>query len=137
MTTIILVNAWAGIGFHMTVCYSAIQAIPDDILDASELDGCVGLNKVRYIIIPLIWETIISCSVVIVTAVLKQFDLVYVMTSGGPNGLTDVPSTLLYKEAFKYSNYGRGSAIGVIIFVASVLCTILTMKISKRESIEY
>lgn len=137
MTTIILVNAWAGIGFHMTVSYSAIQAIPDDVMDAASLDGCVGLKKVFYIIIPLIWESIISCCIVIVTAVLKQFDLVYVMTSGGPNGLTDVPSTLLYKQAFKYSDYGVGSAIGVIIFIASVLCTLLTLRLTNKEKIEY
>ena len=120
MTSIILVNTWCGIGFHMTVSYAAISGIPDDVIEASKLDGAVGLKKVRYIIIPMIWESIISSIVVIVTAVLKTFDLVYVMTSGGPNGLTDVPSTLLYKEAFQYNNFGKASVIGVYIFILSI-----------------
>lgn len=137
MTSIILVNTWCGIGFHMTVSYAAISGIPDDVIEASKLDGAVGLKKVRYIIIPMIWESIISSIVVIVTAVLKTFDLVYVMTSGGPNGLTDVPSTLLYKEAFQYNNFGKASVIGVYIFVLSIFFTIISLRITKREQIEY
>lgn len=137
MTTIILVNTWCGIGFHMTVSYAAISGIPDEVLEAGKLDGAVGLKKIGYIIIPMIWESIISSIVVIVTAVLKQFDLVYIMTEGGPNGLTDVPSTLLYKEAFRYNNFGKASVIGVYIFVLSVVFTIISLKITKRERLEY
>ena len=137
MTSIILVNTWCGIGFHMTVSYAAISGIPDDIVVAAKLEGAVGLKKVFYIIIPMIWESIISSIVVIVTAVLKTFDLVYVMTKGGPNGLTDVPSTLLYKEAFQYSDFGRASVIGVYIFILSVLFTVLSLRITKRERLEY
>lgn len=137
MTTIILVNAWCGIGFHMTVSYSAISGIPDDVIEAAKLEGAVGLRKVIYIIIPMIWESIISSIVVIVTAVLKTFDLVYVMTKGGPNGLTDVPSTLLYKEAFQYNDFGKASVIGVYIFILSIIFTIISLRITKRERLEY
>lgn len=137
MTTIILVNTWCGIGFHMTVSYAAISGIPDDVVEAAKLEGAVGIKKVIHIIIPMIWESIISSIVVIVTAVLKTFDLVYVMTKGGPNGLTDVPSTLLYKEAFQYSDFGRASVIGVYIFILSVIFTIISLRITKRERLEY
>ena len=116
MTTIILVNARCGIGFHMTVSDAAISGIPDDVVEAAKLDGAVGIKKVFHIIIPMIWESIISSIVVIVTAVLKTFDLVYVMTEGGPNGLTDVPSTLLYKEAFRYNDFGKASVIGAVSY---------------------
>lgn len=124
-------------GVHLLPIIATIQALPSDVIEAAVLDGCTGLRKVRYIIVPMIWQSIVSSIVIIVTAVLKTFDLVYVMTSGGPNGLTDVPSTLLYKQAFKYSNFGRASAIGVILFILSVLCTILSLRITKREAIEY
>ena len=137
MTSITLVNTWAGIGFHMTVSYAAISAIPDDILEAAKLDGAVGLKKVLLVIVPMIWESIISSIVVIITAVLKTFDLVFVMTEGGPNGLTDVPSTLLYKEAFRYNDFGRASAIGVYIFLISIIFTVLSLRITKRERLEY
>ena len=124
-------------GVHLLPIIATIQALPSDVIEAAVLDGCTGLRKVRYIIVPMIWQSIVSSIVIIVTAVLKTFDLVYVMTSVGPNGLTDVPSTLLYKQAFKYSNFGRASAIGVILFILSVLCTILSLRITKREAIEY
>lgn len=124
-------------GVQLLPIIATIQALPSDVIEAAVLDGCTGLRKVRYIIVPMIWQSIVSSIVIIVTAVLKTFDLVYVMTSVGPNGLTDVPSTLLYKQAFKYSNFGRASAIGVILFILSVLCTILSLRITKREAIEY
>lgn len=136
MTTIILVNTWAGIGFHMTVSYAAIQSIPNEIMEASTLDGCVGMRKVVNIIIPLIWESIISSLIIIITVGMKTFDLVYVMTNGGPNGLTDVPSTLLYKRAFLYDNFGSASAIGVVLFIVSILLTVVSLKVTKRETIE-
>ena len=136
MTTIILVNTWAGIGFHMTVNYAAIQAIPADIMEASVLDGCMGIRKVFCIVIPLIWESIVSCMVIIITVGMKTFDLVYVMTNGGPNGLTDVPSTLLYKRAFLYDNFGSASAIGVILFLLSIILTVLSLRITRRETVE-
>jgi raffinose/stachyose/melibiose transport system permease protein len=137
MTSIILVNTWVGIGFHMTVTFAAISGIPDEIFDAAALDCCFGLNRIFSIIIPMIWETIISCIIIIVTAVLKQFDLVFIMTEGGPNGLTEVPSTILYKEAFRYNNFGKASAIGVFIFILSVLLTIISLRITRREHLEY
>jgi raffinose/stachyose/melibiose transport system permease protein len=137
MTSIILVNTWVGIGFHMTVLYAAISSIPEEILEAAKLDGCTGLRKIFFIIIPMIWESIISCIIIIVTAVIKQFDLVFIMTEGGPNGLTEVPSTLLYKEAFRYNNFGKASAIGVFIFVLSVLLTVISLRLTKREQLDY
>ena len=121
----------------MTVSYAAISGIPEDIIEAGKLEGASGLKKIRYIIIPMIWESIISSIVVIITAVLKTFDLVYVMTEGGPNGLTDVPSTLLYKEAFRYNDFGKASVIGVYIFLLSIVFTVISLRITKRERLEY
>jgi raffinose/stachyose/melibiose transport system permease protein len=137
MTSIILVNAWVGIGFHMTITYAAISGIPEEIMESALLEGCVGIKRTFLIIIPMIWETITSCIIIIVTAVLKTFDLVFVMTEGGPNGLTEVPSTLLYKEAFRYRNFGSAAAIGVFIFALSILLTIISLGITMREQLEY
>jgi raffinose/stachyose/melibiose transport system permease protein len=137
MTSIILVNTWVGIGFHMTVTYAAISGIPEEVIEAARLDGCTGLRNVILIIIPMIWESITSCIIIIITAVLKQFDLVFVMTEGGPNGLTDVPSTILFKEAFRYNNFGKAAAIGVFIFMFSVVLTIFSLRITRREQLEY
>jgi raffinose/stachyose/melibiose transport system permease protein len=137
MTGIILVNTWVGVGFHMTVTYAAISGIPEEIMEAARLDGCTGLRNVILVIIPMIWESITSCIIIIVTAVLKQFDLVFVMTEGGPNGLTDVPSTILFKEAFRYNNFGKAAAIGFFIFIFSIILTIFSLHITRREQLEY
>jgi raffinose/stachyose/melibiose transport system permease protein len=137
MTSIILVTTWIGVGFHMTVTYAAISGIPDEILESALLEGCTGLKNVLKIIVPMIWETIVSCIIIIVTAVLKQFEMVFIMTEGGPNGLTDVPSTILYKEAFRYNDFGKGSAISVLIFTFSIALTLLSLWLTRRERVEY
>lgn len=137
MTTIVLVNAWAGIGFHMTVSYAAIVGIPEDILEAAKLDGAVGWNQLCYIIIPMIWESIKISIIIIITAALKTFDIVFVMTQGGYNGLTNVPSTLLYQEAYQFNHYGAGSAIAVCIFVMSILMTLVSLRVMRRDQLEY
>jgi raffinose/stachyose/melibiose transport system permease protein len=137
MTSIILVNTWIGVGFHMTVTYAAISGIPDEIIEAARLDGCTGLRSIFSIILPMIWGTITSCIIIIVTAVLKQFDLVFVMTEGGPNGLTDVPSTILFKEAFRYNNFGKAASIGFFIFILSVVLTVVSLRLTRREQLEY
>lgn len=71
--------------------------------------------------------------VMIITGVLKVFDMVFVMTEGGPNGLTHVPATLLYSQAFKYNHYGIGSAISTVMFLMSLALTIISLKIMNRD----
>ncbi|WNR42861.1 carbohydrate ABC transporter permease [Paenibacillus roseipurpureus] len=137
MVSIILVNAWIGVGFHMTVFSAAIAGIPKDIEDAAQIDGVTGLKRIVSIIIPLVWESMKICVIIVVTAVLKAFDVVFVMTQGGPNGLTQVPTTLLYDQAFRYDNYGIASAISILIFLLSISITILSLKILQRDTLEY
>ena len=72
--------------------------------------------------------------ILVITGILKIFEIVFVMTQGGPNGLTEVPVSLMYNEAFKYGHYGRGSAIAVVVFLMSVGITIVSLKLMQRKS---
>ncbi|MFC4776293.1 carbohydrate ABC transporter permease [Paenibacillus sp. GCM10023252] len=137
MCSIILVNAWVGIGFHMVVFFAAISGIPEDIRDASKIDGVNGWQNAIYLVMPLVWESVKICVIIVVTAVLKTFDVVFVMTQGGPNGQTHVPTTLLYDLAFRYDNFGGGSAIAVVIFLLSITLTVLSLKLMRRDVLQY
>lgn len=136
LLSIIIANAWCGFGYHMTIGFAAISGIPEEIMEASEIDGVTGFRRIIKIVIPMIWEPLKTSVVLIITGSIKVFDIVFVMTEGGPNGLTQVPSTLLYNEAFKYSNYGTGSAVSVLIFVVSLLLAVLSMRIMKENAQE-
>lgn len=137
LNSVIVANAWTGLGYHMIIGFAAISAIPEEIIESARLDGATGLKKIRYIVIPTIWEAIRISVILIVIGSMKNFDIIFVMTEGGPNGLTHVPATLLYYEAFRYENYGLGSAISMFIFVASVALSVLSMQLMKKEKIEY
>lgn len=134
---IIIANAWCGFGYHMTIGFAAMTGIPGEIMEAAEIDGATGARRFLHIMLPIIWEPMKTSIVLIVTGSIKIFDIVFIMTEGGPNGLTHVLSTLLYNEAFKYSNYGIGSAISVLIFVLSLLMALLSLRLMRREQIEY
>ncbi|HUX49739.1 MAG TPA: sugar ABC transporter permease, partial [Spirochaetia bacterium] len=137
MTSVILVNTWIGIGFHMTLFFAAISSIPDSILDSCKLDGITGARKLFRITVPLTWETLRVCLIIAITQSLRAFDLVFVMTEGGPNGLTDIPATLLYRESFRFQRFGVGSSIGVLILLISLIFTLISLRLLRRETVEY
>lgn len=131
---VIIANAWCGFGYHMTLGFAAILDIPAEVLEAASLDGAVGLRKIVSIVIPMIRESLKISVVMIITGSIKVFDIIYIMTEGGPNGMTQVPAVMLYNEAFKYSHYGTGSAISVVIFVLCILLSAMSLKLMSRKS---
>jgi raffinose/stachyose/melibiose transport system permease protein len=135
ITTIILVNSWIAIGFYMVLFTSAVASISTDALDAADLDGSFGLHRVVHIILPMIWDVVLVAFVIQITGNLKVFEFVYVMTRGGPDGLTNTLGTLLYNEAFEYQHFGTGSVISVVIFLLSILMTIFALRVLRRDSL--
>nr|WP_306220436.1 sugar ABC transporter permease [Cohnella sp. WQ 127256] len=122
---VVVVNAWIYCGLNMIIFASGLVAIPEDLYEAAALDGATGFKKLRYITVPLMQETIKIFSILAVTQSLRVFGQIFVMTNGGPNGATDVPTTLLYYESFKYNNFGVGNSIGTFIIVAALLSTVI------------
>lgn len=137
MTTVILVNAWIGIGFHMTIFFASISGIPETILDSCRMDGVTGFRRIFYVILPLTWDAIKIAIVIAITQSFRSFDLVFVMTNGGPNGLTQIPATLLYRESFRFDRFGLGSTIGLFILGMSLVFTLFSLRLMKRDAVEY
>lgn len=136
LNSLILITAWISTGYYLTIGFAGISAIPDEIMEAGLIDGADGFKKVIYITIPLISESLKISVILVITGILKIFEIVFVMTQGGPNGLTEVPVSLMYNEAFKYSHYGRGSAIAILVFLMSIIMTILSLKLMQSKSDE-
>lgn len=113
---------WFNVGFFMILFISAILSIDNDLFEAAEIDGLGEVKKFVYIIIPSIWEFIrISLIFFIVTAFNYSFELIYVITKGGPNRASEILTTYLYEKAFVISDFGYASAIGVFIFILITL----------------
>ena len=118
---------WQYVGYHMLLMYAGIKGMPPELNEAAMLDGCTPGQVSRYITIPYI-RPILRVSVIFaVTGSLKSFDMIYVLTNGGPNHATELPSTLMINLLFLRNRYGMGSAIAVMLIV---LCFVFAMLIN-------
>jgi raffinose/stachyose/melibiose transport system permease protein len=132
MNAIVFVNIWAGIGYYMVILLAGLTSIPEEIYDAAAIDGAGAVKKFFFVTLPMMKSVIFICILIDIMGSVKVFDLVFAMTGGGPNGLTNLPTTLLYNEAFKYKHYGQGSAIGIVILLICLSGTVVTNFIQGR-----
>ena len=124
---------WQYVGYHMLLMYAGIKGVPPELNEAAMLDGCTPGQVSRYIIIPYI-RPILRVSVIFaVTGSLKSFDLIYVLTNGGPNHATEVPSTLMINMLFLRNRYGMGSTIAVMLIVLCFAFALLINMAFKEE----
>ena len=114
---IIVPTIWQYIGYHMLLMYAGVKGVSTDLREAAMLDGASPWQVDRYIVIPII-KPIIRVSVIFaVTGSLKTYDLVRILTEGGPFQTTEVPSTLLENMLFLRNRYGMGSTISVMLIL--------------------
>ncbi|MGN7416186.1 carbohydrate ABC transporter permease [Paenibacillus sp. SAF-068] len=124
---------WQYVGYHMLLMYAGAKSVSQDVLEAARMDGASRLRAAWSIMIPLM-KPILKVSLVFsVIGAFKVFDLIYVLTGGGPFYTTEVPSTLMYATIFDTFRYGYGSAISVFIIVECLVCTILINSLFKTE----
>jgi alpha-glucoside transport system permease protein len=113
-------QVWASLGLAVVILSAALKAIPRDLTEAARIDGATEFQIFRRITVPLMWPTITVVGTLTMISVLKIFDLVYAMTSGGPAGASMVLALRMYVEAFQNSNPGYGSAIAVVLLIAVI-----------------
>lgn len=135
---IIVVALWQYLGYHILIQFTGIQNIPSDIYEAARIDGASGFKAERYITLPLI-VPIFKISVVLsFIGSLQSFDLIMVMTGGGPANATNVVASYMYNMSFLSMKYGYGSAIAsflvVVCLAATVLINLLFNRLDKRFS---
>lgn len=133
MNTIIFVNVWAGVGYYMVIILAGLTTIPEDVYEAAAIDGATSVTQFFKITVPMLKPILSMCIMMDIIGSVKVFDLVFAMTGGGPNGLTNLPTTLMYNEAFKYNHYGVGSAIGIIIMLICIAGTVVSNIVSSRK----
>lgn len=132
MISIIIVSIWKNIGYNMVIFLAGLQAIPETLNEAARIDGATGLKKFFKITLPLLSPTIFFVSIMTVIASFQVFDLVYLMTGGGPENSTTVLVYWVYKNAFEYFKVGTASAIAYVLFVIILLLTVIQWKTRKK-----
>ncbi len=124
---------WQYTGYHMLLMYAGIRSVPQELREAALIDGASEWQINRRIIIPMIKPIIRVCVIISVTGALKVFDLIYILTGGGPAHATEVPSTLLVSMMFLRNRYGFASAIAVILIFLCFLVAYIIRKSFKTE----
>ncbi|MDD3219107.1 MAG: sugar ABC transporter permease [Lachnospiraceae bacterium] len=134
MWGLIIANSWVGIPFNMLLLTTGLNNIPSDVYEAASIDGANAFQKFRKITLPLLKPTIMSVLILGFVLTFKVFDLVYVMTAGGPVDATEVLSTYSYKLSFQLFKFGQGSAVANVLFVCLFIVALIYLKtISKDE----
>lgn len=121
-------SQWQYIGYTVILFIVAIQSIPEEIYEASAIDGANAFQRFIRIILPQLKDTIMINMIITMTGAIRVFDEVYVMTSGGPGRATETLATYLYQTGFKNDQMGYASAIAFFIFIVTFILGLLQLK---------
>jgi raffinose/stachyose/melibiose transport system permease protein len=132
--SVIGVDTWKGVGYIMVILLAGLQAIPKEYYEAAAVDGAGALARFGHITWPLLTPALIVVTVLNVLYALRVFDIVYVLTNGGPGYATEVLFTAIFK-AFGQGRYGLGTAISSILFVVMSGTGYFVIRLMERESV--
>jgi len=135
LLSVIIANVWIGIPFNLVVLYSGLQAIPQDLYEAAALDGASGWQRFRRVTFPLLRP--VSAITILLGSVytLKVFDLVWIMTKGGPTDASTTFATWSYRLGFGnlLPQFGPGAAVGNLLIVLALLAGLLYIRLQRRQ----
>ncbi len=131
LAALIFTDLWKWAGFNMVVCLAALHSLPSEVLEAAELDNCGWAAKLRHVILPLLRPTLLNLYILAFIGKMKVFDLVWIMTGGGPLWSTETVSTYVFKRAFNWNTFDLGypSAIATVWFVVVVGAVLLLNRV--------
>lgn len=132
--SIAFVHVWVGIGQSVVLFVAGLQSIPSDLYESAALDGATKWAQTWRITLPLLKPTTLVVLVLTTIGAFKSFDYVYIMTGGGATHSSEVLATLLYKEAYAYSDFGYSSALSAALLLIVTILTFVQMRVfSEKE----
>lgn len=132
LPAVVLVICWQFIPFYMILFYAALSNVPGELKDAARIDGADEGRYYRHIAVPLIMGTVRTAVILSLIGSLKYFDLVWVMTEGGPNNASELMATYMYKKAFPSFEVGYGSTVAFAMFAFVLLVSVVAQTLSRR-----
>lgn len=130
----IIADIWKAMGLYATLFYSGLLDIPGDVIEASQIDGATGPQRVRYILLPMLKPIIMMALVLSMTGTLKVFDSIYALTGGGPGNATRMPTMYMQTTAFVYQQYGYGSTIAIFIMIECLFFSLIINKLLSKDN---
>ena len=134
MPAIILMAVWKGFGYNMLIFIAGLQAIPDELYDAAEIDGAGPFRRFFSITLPMLAPTLVFVAVITMIGYFQLFAEPYVMTQGGPLRSTTSVVLLMYEEGFRWWRMGYAAAIAFVLFVVILLATLVQFRLQKERT---
>lgn len=133
LTAIVIVSVWRGMGYYMILYLAGLQSVPKELYEAASMDGANKWKQFLNVTVPSLRPTTFFVTIMLVINCFKIFDLVQVMTAGGPGRATNVLVYQIYNEAFVKFNFGYASAIAMVLFVIVLSITVIQFKWNQRQ----
>ena len=132
--SVIVVDVWKWIGYHMVLYIAGLQGVPKELYEAAEIDGAGAFAKLRHVTIPMVNATIVINVLMSITgAFVSNYDIVHIMTDGGPFHSTEVSLTYIMTTAFSDYNFGKANAMSVILFLMVFVFGFIQLKVMSKE----
>jgi multiple sugar transport system permease protein len=131
LTLLVFIQLLKNVGLYMMIFLAALQAVPSELLDASKVDGANAWRSFRYVTVPEISPSVLMVFMLMIVSSFKVFEVVFILTDGGPGVSTTVLSYAVY-DAFRLNNNGYASAFGVVLFGAVLILTVIVWQLRRR-----
>lgn len=119
--SIALIYFWQQLGYIVTIYIAGLKMLPDEVLEAVRVDGATALQKVIYVILPMMKTTISTVAILVITGVFKIFEIVQQTTGGGPNHMSETLVTYSYSTTFTNGEYGYGMSLASVTFILTLM----------------
>jgi raffinose/stachyose/melibiose transport system permease protein len=133
--SVIFTNIWEYVGLSTIVFLAGLQTVPEELLEAAQLDGANALQRFRHVTFPLIAPAVTINVILALIGSLKVFDLILVMTEGGPGRATESVVLRVYEDAFINNNFAQATALSVVIFVLILALSIINLRWLRRREV--
>jgi multiple sugar transport system permease protein len=136
LTSVIIANIWIGIPFNLVVLYSGLQAIPDEVNEAAALDGANAWQRFRLVTFPLLRPVSAITLLLGLVYTLKVFDIIWIMTKGGPTDASTTFATWSYRLSFGnlLPSFGPGAAVGNLLIIMALVCGLAYIRVQRRQA---
>lgn len=135
LASTIIAHIWQWVGISMIIYMAGLQNISGEVQEAATIDGVNARTRFWGITFPLLAPSVTINVVLAMIGTIKVFDIIYVMTRGGPGGATDTLSTLIYQKAFNFNQFGYGTTIAVVMFFFILLLSIVQLRVLQRREV--
>lgn len=130
---VMVVTVWKGLGYYMIIYLAGLQSIPSDLYEAAKIDGANWWQQITRITIPMLMPFILVVSIMSSISAMKVFEEIYIMTGGGPLHSSETLVFYIYTEAFENLNMGYASAAGVILFILTLIFSLINLKVMGKK----